>query len=340
MDTTIISKIVKAGGISAGETVLIHFWGEDADKKIANRFMAAVAELGATPVLLQQSRRVNRDIFLAAKESSFGARYFERFTGFDAVLDVFAYRPVILGYEIGEEKFELYRRYMAQLFSALMQCKRFIQIRVPTAANAEESGLDPQDYIQRMERAYNVDYDALYGACRLARDRFEGVDQVLLRTGEDCRLSFSLAGREWHIDAGDGDMPCGEIYIAPVEDKTQGTVWFETFFLDGAKYEQVRLSVRDGQISGSNRPEIAAFFQKQPPENRVVCELGLGMNPNVTDLCGYTVLDEKMRGTFHIAVGANHMFGGTNEASDHIDFVGHGTIITGGQQHEGTAAKI
>ena len=289
--------------------------------------MAAVTEMGAAPVLLQQSRSVNRDIFLAAKESCFGEQYFDLFTKFDAVLDVFAYRPVVLGYEIDEDKFELYRRYMARLFSKLMNCKRFTQIRIPTAANAEESGLDPQDYIQRMERAYDVDYTAVYEACKQAKDRFEGVNQVLLRTGEDCELSFELTGRVWHIDAGDGDLPCGEIYIAPVEGKTQGTVYFETFYLDGAQYERVRLCVKDGRIINSNQPEIAAFFEKQPQENRVVCELGFGMNPNVTDPCGYTVLDEKMCGTFHIAVGANHMFGGTNEASDHIDFVGHGTIV-------------
>lgn len=60
--------------------------------------------------------------------------------------------------------------------------------------------------------------------------------------------------------------------------------------------------------------------------DRIVCELGLGMNPNVTDLCGYTLLDEKMAGTFHIAVGANNMFGGENEATDHVDFVGRGEV--------------
>ena len=327
MDREIISKIVKASGISAGEMVLVHFWGEDADKEIANNFMAAVAELGATPVLLQQSRSVNRNIFLAAKESCFSEQYFDLFTKFDAVLDVFAYRPVILGYEIDKDKFELYRKYMTQLFSKLMNCKRFTQIRIPTAANAEESGLDPQDYMQRMERAYDVDYTAVYEACKQAKDRFAGADKVLLRTGEDCELSFELTDRVWHIDAGDGDLPCGEIYIAPVEDKTQGTVYFETFYLDGVKYEHVRLHIKDGRIINSDQSEITTFFEKQPQENRVVCELGFGMNPNVTDLCGYAVLDEKMCGTFHIAVGANNMFGGTNAASDHIDFVGHGTIV-------------
>ena len=46
----------------------------------------------------------------------------------------------------------------------------------------------------------------------------------------------------------------------------------------------------------------------------------------MTDLCGYTLLDERMTGTLHIAVGANTMFGGENNASDHVDFVGRGEI--------------
>ena len=216
---------------------------------------------------------------------------------------------------------------MAELFSKLMNCKRFTQIRIPTIANAEESGLDPQNYIERMEKAYDVDYSKIYEDCKKAKKRFEGANKVLLRTGKDCELSFELAGREWHIDAGDGDLPCGEIYIAPIEEKTQGTVYFETFYLDGVKYEEVCLNIKDGKVIKANQPEVTDFFEKQPQENRVVCELGFGMNPNVKDLCGYTVLDEKMCDTFHIAVGANHMFGGTNEASDHIDFVGHGTLV-------------
>ncbi len=333
MDKKIISKIVKATGVSSGEMILVHFWGEDADKEIANDFLAAVAENGATPVLLQQSRSVNRNIFLAAKESCYGERYFDLFTKFDAVLDVFAYPPIILGCEMEDGQFELYRRYVAQLFSKLVNCKRFTQIRIPTAANAEGSGLTPQDYVQRMERAHDVDFTAVQEACRQAKDRLEGVDEVVLRTGEDCELSFDLTDRAWHVDAGDGDLPCGEVYVAPVEDKTQGKVYFETFYLDGVKYEHVLLHVKDGRVSGSSQPEVTAFFEKQPQENRVVCELGFGMNPNVTDLCGYPVLDEKACGTFHVAVGANNMFGGTNEASNHIDFVGHGTVVlmTGGQ---------
>lgn len=52
MDRKTISKIVKASGVSSGEMILVHFWGEDADKEIANNFMVAVAENGATPILV------------------------------------------------------------------------------------------------------------------------------------------------------------------------------------------------------------------------------------------------------------------------------------------------
>lgn len=326
MNHETISKMVRASGVSAGELVLIHFWGEDTEKEIANRFAVSVAALGATPVLLQQARSVNRAIFSSAKGSCFDERYFELFSNFDAVLDVFAYRPVVLGGQMEQGQMALYRRYMARLFHKLTACKRFTQIRIPTQANAAESHLDPQDYTRRMEEAYDIDYEGLRTACKRAAEQFAGASRVAVHTGDGCVLHLALAGRAWHIDAGDGDLPCGEIYIAPVESKTCGKVFFETFYLEGAKYRNVTLQVADGEVCGSSHAQIAGYFAGLPRENRIVCELGLGMNPRVTSLCGYTVLDEKMAGTFHIAVGANNMFGGENKASDHIDFVGCGSI--------------
>lgn len=326
MNKETVKKIVKASGVSAGELILIHFWGEDEDKEIANDFAASVAALGATPLLLQQARTVNRDIFLSAKESCFDERYFELFSKCDAVLDVFAYQPVVLGYELPKEQTELYRRYISRLFYKLTECKRFTQIRIPTYANAAESNLDPQDFVRRMTRAYDIDYEALEVACRKELERFEGASEVLVRTGADCALRLTLSRRTWHIDAGDGDLPCGEIYIAPVEEKTQGSVFFETFYLNDEKYDGVLLRISDGEVTGSSNPDVAKYFAEQPRENRIVCELGIGMNPQVTELCGYAALDEKMAGTFHIAVGANNMFGGANKASEHIDFVGCGEI--------------
>ena len=326
MEFETIVKLVKASGVSEGELILIHFWGEDADKKIANSFAAAVAAAGASPVVLQQARSINRDLFATAKASCFDEKYFELFSKFDAVLDVFAYQPVILGYELEEEQMDLYRRYIGQLFGKLMECKRFTQIRIPTEANAAESGLAPEEYIRRMNSAYDIDYDCLAEVCGQEAAKMAGAEKVAVTTGEGCVLNLELTGRKWLMDAGDGDLPCGEIYIAPVENRTNGKVFFETLWVDNVKYPDVTLEIADGEIINCSNKELEKHFADMPKAEKTVCELGLGMNSNVRDLCGYTLLDEKMAGTFHIAIGMNMMFGGTNQASDHVDFVGRGKV--------------
>lgn len=269
-----IAKIVKASGVSAGELILIHFWGENADKTVADQFAAAVAALGTSPVVLQQARSVNREIFAGAKESCFDDRYFGLFSKFDAVLDVFACQPIVLGYELEDAQMDLYRRYISQLFEKLVTCRRFAQIRIPTAANAAESGLDPQEYIRRMDRAYDVDYAAVRAACEHAAAQFAGASRVTVRTGEGCVLQLELTGRTWLTDAGDGDLPCGEIYIAPVEAKTNGDVFFGTLYLEGEAYTDVTLQITNGEVTGSSQKAVAAHFAALPRENRIVCELG------------------------------------------------------------------
>lgn len=328
MNYEIISKIVRASGVSPGELVLIHFWGDDSHKEIANRFLEAVAALGATPLLLQQSRKINKAVFSSAQESCYCENYFKLFEAFDAVLDVFAYQPVVLGSSLPHQQADLYRRYMAGLFSVLTKARRFTQIRMPTAANAEESGLHPEEFIKRMTAAYNVDYPALAISCKDLAESYSHQNAPVLRTGKSCQLQFDLTGRSWHIDAGDGDMPCGEIYIAPLESHTQGSIHFQTLHLpDAGTFHDITLEIKDGQITNTTNEALNVFFQNLPKEERVVCELGIGMNPQIHSLCGYPVLDEKMAGTFHIAIGANTMFGGQNDAGCHRDLVGVGQLV-------------
>lgn len=241
------------------------------------------------------------------------------------MIDVFAYQPIVIGYELIPEQMKLYRNYMAQLFSALMKSRRFTQVRIPTEANAEESGLPPEDYMNRMEKAYHIDYPMLNLKCEQKIKQFEKYHQFILRTGADSELFFDLTGRTWHIDAGDGDWPCGEVYIAPNETQTRGTVFFDRLFIgDVGEFQNVTLFIEEGMVAHSSNDEVKKYMDSLPAEDKVVCELGLGMNPNVTELCGYTVLDEKMSDSFHIAIGANNMFGGQNKSSRHTDFVHSG----------------
>ena len=91
-------------------------------------------------------------------------------------------------------------------------------------------------------------------------ERFSGAGRVVIHTGGTCDLHLDLTGRAWRIDAGEGDLPCGEIYIAPVETKTNGSVFFETFYLDDVKYTNVTLQIENGEVCGSSCDAIANRF--------------------------------------------------------------------------------
>ena len=328
MNKTTIEKIVKANKVSQGEFILIHFWGEDADRQIANDFQAAVVKCGGTPLVIQQSRTLNHDMFSEAHEGfELNEKYFSLLSSFDAVLDIFTYQPVLLNQPLDEVHKKVYNDYMRKLFPCFIQSKRFTQIRIPSIENALESELEPEDFIRRMEDAYDLDYEELHVQCAKQAEELKDKKQVTLHTGSGCELVFDLSGREWLLDDGDGDWPCGEIYIAPKEDATSGSVYYETLFVeDLGKFNDVTLYIENGKVVKASQDEVDAFFKNQPEENKVVCELGLGMNDKIRDLCGYTVLDEKKAGTFHIAVGGNTMFGGTNEARMHMDMVGYGEL--------------
>ncbi len=53
----------------------------------------------------------------------------------------------------------------------------------------------------------------------------------------------------------------------------------------------------------------------------MIGELGIGVNPAVGEPCGYTLTDEKILGTVHLALGDNEMLGGTNTSSLHWDMM-------------------
>lgn len=327
MEKSVIQNIVKASGIKPNELILVQFWGEDKDIEIMHKFSSAVTSLGASPIEMQQSRTVNTERFTVGTESSFSDNYFNLLSSFDAVLDIFCYQPVILGNKLNETQTKIYKKYMSSLFNALMKSKRFTQIRIPTYENALETNMTPEEYITRLNSAYDIDYVKLQHEGNQRISELSSKTVITLITDGRNRLCFNLSDRKWHLDAGDGDMPCGEIYIAPLEHETNGTVYFDKLYAkDLGEYNNVTLTVENGIITSTNNDDLNKHFADLNAEDKTVCELGFGLNPNIKTLCGYTLLDEKAYGTFHIAIGANTMFGGVNSSSIHIDFVGMANI--------------
>jgi leucyl aminopeptidase (aminopeptidase T) len=337
-DEMIQKLLHEAIGIQKGEVILLQFWGEEADRELLHRFSNQVAALGASPVELQHDRSNYSILFKNMKEGCFSDNYYKIFDAVDIVIDICMYRPVMPASDFPKESMEMYRTFMGKLFQTFIQKKKLVQLRIPTMENAMESGLSYEVYEKMMTKAYKIDYLALKKKCEAFIKEIGNATEVIIYSGEQKQLTMSIEERSWEIDGGDGDLPCGEVSIAPIEDKTNGEIFFEILYYEDIntqerkKIENITITVQGGKMLSSNSAEFNEYLENLPLNGNVICEFGIGMNDGVDQLTGYELLDEKMLGTFHIAIGNNTMFGGKNDTPLHQDFVGRGEVFIGNKQ--------
>lgn len=333
MKVEIYEKIVKAAGIKANDLVLVQYWMEDSISEDAANLQAAISGAGAAPIMLIQNLAISQKIGENVTASTFNDKFFKLYEDADVIIDLMD-RPIgMLSAPVAPEKMEILGQYMGRLFSTCASAGKFLQLRVPTATMAESEGLTQEEYSDRIIHAIDIDYEALRSSCDQKMAELAGYKAVTISTGDGrYKLNLSFEGRKWNIDAGDGDIPCGEINIAPIESATNGEVYFDKIYLPDPEnprkklsFDSIVLTISNGVITSSDNDKFNALINEYEAANMTVCELGLGMNPGVRSLCGVAVLDEKMTDTFHLGIGDNTMFGGSNKADMHNDLIGKGS---------------
>ncbi|MBS7644196.1 aminopeptidase [Candidatus Bathyarchaeota archaeon] len=156
------------------------------------------------------------------------------------------------------------------------------------------------------------------------------VIRVVTRLGTEVQLS--VEGREWISDVKItkehwGNLPCGELFIAPLENSLNGVLVVDGAIGDfGVPPKFLYIHVKNGVI---HRVECAD--QKFLNEVRShlahdelamrVGEFGIGFNPKADPRSPNMLDAEKAAGTVHIAFGNNTDFGGQNTSGTHRDFL-------------------
>lgn len=131
------------------------------------------------------------------------------------------------------------------------------------------------------------------------------------------------------------NLPTGESFVAPVEDQTNGKIFFKRISPHGyGTIDNIWLEFRDGKlVKYKTNPKGMKIFKKLLDENTgnklVAGELGIGCNKKAQFLNGFIIVDEKIFGTIHVALGENVGYGGKNRSSLHFDMVKDMTSCNG-----------
>lgn len=214
---------------------------------------------------------------------------------------------------------------------------RYCLTEIPGDAAAQEAEMSLSQYERFVFRAGFLDLPDPVGAWRTLQDQQTRAVEDLSRcstlrfvspssgrTGAT-DLTVDVSGRTWLNRAGDENFPDGEIETGPRG--AEGIVAFDhPCVYRGCRVEGVRLRFSGGRVvdasARANEPFLHAMLD-QDPGARVMGEIALGTNYRIDELTGSPFFDEKIAGTFHLALGASYPRSGLiNHSSLHWDMVG------------------
>ena len=186
---------------------------------------------------------------------------------------------------------------------------------------------------EMMLNSVNVDFRKMKSDSELLITSLENAKQLHITTKEGTDILQGIKGRIFSGDVGVklGEMcnlPCGEVYCAPLETEANGVVVFNASIGDiGLLKDNLKVFVAAGRITKFESDDIELVKRISELTNadddaKVIGELGIGINPGAR-ITGNMLEDEKSLGTAHIAFGNNADFpgGGKNNSKIHRDFL-------------------
>lgn len=120
-----------------------------------------------------------------------------------------------------------------------------------------------------------------------------------------------------------GNLPSGEVYLAPLEGTTNGVIVFDGSVAGiGILKNPIKIFVKDGYaekfVGKSEAKQLQKMLDKAGKDGRAIAEFGIGTNYKAK-ITGHILEDEKVLGTVHIAFGNNISMGGAIDVPIHID---------------------
>ncbi|HEX6585129.1 MAG TPA: aminopeptidase [Solirubrobacterales bacterium] len=145
-------------------------------------------------------------------------------------------------------------------------------------------------------------------------------------SGEGTDLRIGIEGRKFIAAGGKHNMPDGEFFTGPVEDSAEGEIIFHLpASYAGREVAGVRFRFEGGRVVDASAEKGEDFLIQMLDTDegaRRLGELGIGTNYGITEGTGEILLDEKIGGTVHLAVGRSYPeTGGVNESAIHWDMI-------------------
>lgn len=174
-------------------------------------------------------------------------------------------------------------------------------------------------------RTYDVDWDQLLARRQNLLARLAGAKEVHISMAAGAEIV--LHPRSWRATS-------GEVFTAPIERLTEGSILVDGCVYGGPPEIPFLLKIDKGQVSNLNDLDMEDRQQKwvrtdltRDKNSPVLAEFGIGINPGA--LANSDLMEAELAlGTCHFGFGNNLAYGGMNPSSYHFDLVVLSPTIT------------
>ena len=209
---------------------------------------------------------------------------------------------------------------------------KWVTTLYPTEAYAQDAELSFEQYEDFVFRACHVnEQDPVSFWRKVEQDHersiqwMEKKNQVVLR-GPNVDMTLSVKGRKFMNSCGTHNMPDGEIYTGPIEESANGWVRFTyPAIYGGVAVEGAELTFSNGRVTQASAVKNQDYLLKMLETDagaRYLGEFAIGTNFEINKFTGQILFDEKIGGSFHMALGAGYPeTGAKNKSAIHWDFI-------------------
>ena len=316
--------------LSEGEKVGIDF--HSGANELADDIDSAARKVGAETDLLEIDLE-QRERFIegySPKEFRQVADYLiSRYEEMDARVMI---RAPVHQMDLDPNQISEFHKPRGQLVDEVLDNTRRVDIEYPTSLTAEESVMDAETLREMVYRASTLDYGSLIQDAENIENTLDSSSSVRVK-GPQTSLEFDLGEDERHPVKylGHDNLPGGEVFVAPVKETVEGEVYFHApVTLNGEVIEDVFFRFEAGELVDydASRGEKALETLVETDEgSNYVGEFGIGLNPELDSYTGRSLIDEKRKGTVHLALGRAYeenfqgQYSDRNQSSVHQDFV-------------------
>ncbi len=314
-------------GVEATERVLIIMRETDA-YPLTRAVYRRVVERGAYPQVLFHGAELERSLMVAGSDEQIDwvpELYASAMEWADVCIDLRGAPNLHEFKGVKEQLLSAHRRAEGNISALRTRKTRWTICRIPNALFAQQAMVSSEEMMELWFNACLIDWRGETERLERLKERFDGTREVRIEA-EDTDLTFSTEGRTFIIDDGHVNMPGGEIFTAPLEDSVEGYITFSNpGVFAGVLMEGIRLTFSGGEVveatARSNESFLHSILDMDEGARRVG-EFALGTNNALTTFTTDILLDEKIAGTTHIALGRSYSeAGGKNDSALHWDIV-------------------